>query len=375
MTGPIRAEDVQGEAVSFLWRDRLPRGMISVVGGKTDQGKGLLSCLITAEVTRAGGKVLYSATEDSHAIMTKPRLEAAGAKIENVLLWRFRLPEQMNELAKHVIDNNIDLIVMDPVAGHMRNRYSDAIRDTIEPLTELIETTGTAVLMIEHVLKRVSANAGPLAAIGGSSSGLMAATRMAFLFGKDPSDDDRRILACVKHNVTKDDVPAISFEVDFGDTTNVDEVPFLLVDDTDIVFDPIRLVTMESGRHGRHGPSADKRAAAAEWLTNYLVAKGSPTHAGLVIEDAKQWGMTTKTLRRAATDMGIVRNPPGGGQSCTWWLPDEILDLLEDPTDVGAEVEALSESLAADETLSEADFAALLGLGDGKTKDGESDES
>jgi hypothetical protein len=73
--------------------------------------------------------------------------------------------------------------------------------------------------------------------------------------------------------------------------------------------------------------------------------------------------------------MGIVRNPPGGGQSCTWWLPDEILDLLEDPTDVGAEVEALSESLAADETLSEADFAALLGLGDGKTKDGESDES
>jgi hypothetical protein len=74
------------------------------------------------------------------------------------------------------------------------------------------------------------------------------------------------------------------------------------------------------------------RAAAAEWLTNYLAAAAGPVQSGKIMEDAKQFGMALKTLRRAADEMAIVKCPPGGGRNCTWDLPDEIKDLMGVPT-------------------------------------------
>jgi hypothetical protein len=37
--------------------------------------------------------------------------------------------------------------------------------------------------------------------------------------------------------------------------------------------------------------------------------------------------MAVKTLKRAAQEIGVLRNPPGGGRNCTWELPDDVLKL------------------------------------------------
>lgn len=362
MSDPILADDVEPEKVSWLWRERIPRGMITVVAGRPDQGKGLFAVHVGAEISRQGGQVLHSAIEDSHGLMTRPRYEAAGAVLDHVHLWRFQIPAQLRELEHIVIEKNIDLIIMDPFAAHLSpgvSRHSDNVRTVLTPLTEMLEATGAALVIVEHALKRIPANGHPLNAIGGT--GLPQHARAAYVLGIDPADEDRRVLCPVKCNI-RDWPKALAFAVDIADIPVVGDVPALIYED-EVEFDPMRL--FENKKNGVVGRPPDKRAAAAEWLTNYLAAKGKPIRAGLVFEDAKQYGMTAKTLRKAADDMGIVKMPPGGGRTCTWELPDDIKDLLDsggEPDENDADPTKIPE-LDDGLKLSDEDLAQLLGQG------------
>jgi hypothetical protein len=331
LAGPRKASGVKAEVVEWRWMKRIPKGMLTLVAGKPDQGKGLFAAYIAAEISQAGGNVLYSAAEDSEGLMTRPRLEAAGANLDNVHLWRFQLPRHGKELGQYVLDLDIDLIVMDPVARHLSggiSRHSDNIGSVLKPLTDLIESTGTSVLLIEHALKRVPKSGHPLDAIGGSSSGLPAAARAAFVFGIDPDDPDRRVIAPAKFNLGEWP-KAVAFELDTEELKlNTDhgtveaDVPYLLLDE-EVVFDPMRLFQGRTAP-GKRGAPNDKRAAAAEWLTTYLAENGASA-AGPVMEDAKQWNMSRKTLERAAADMGVEKT---SGRNSKWDLPDEVKEAL-----------------------------------------------
>ena len=331
MSRAVTADTVEPEDVQWLWKERIPRSMLTVLAGRPDQGKGLMAAHVAAEVSKEGGNVLYSAIEDSHGLMTRPRLEAAGAVLKRVHLWNFMLPTNMRELAEIVVDKEIDLIVIDPLAAHLAgiSRHSDNIREVTNPLTELIEMTGAGILIIEHVNKRVGANAHPLQAIGGSGSGLPAACRMGYLFGTDPDNEEQKVLCCVKSNI-RERPQALFFETDDTAIEGIERAVPFLVQDSEGPFDPIRLVSQKQG-HGKVGRPADKRAQAAEWLTNYLAEKGEPVKAGDVYEDAKQYGMTKRTVQRAASDMGVVK--AGGGPTITWELSDEIKELLAEASD------------------------------------------
>jgi hypothetical protein len=336
---PVLAQDVQPERVEWLWRNRIPKGMISIVAGRPAQGKGLFTAHVAAEVSRRGMNVLYSAVEDSDALMTRPRLEAAGADLSRIFLANFRLPAQQDELEAVVVEHNIGLIVIDPMASHLSRgiaRHSDSIREVSDPLKRMATRTGVSILIVEHVNKRVAKGSDPLAAIGGGGSGIVAAARAAFILGVDPEDGDRRILACVKLNITEKP-KAVGFEIESRHFRGCGEVPSLLYDD-EFDFSAGRL--FEETKDGQIGRPADKRAQASEWLTAYLASAGGPVPAGVVQEDARQNGMTTKTLRRAATDMEIVRNPAGGGPNCTWDLPEDVktamgLGQADDDWDAG----------------------------------------
>lgn len=339
MDKAVQAADITPEKVKWLWPANrpdggaglIPRGVISIVAGRPDQGKGLFGAYLAADVSRRGERVLLSAAEDDAKMMTRPRLEAAGANLKNVLLWRFVLPRQGPELEKVIRDEKIKLVIMDPMAAHLSgtSRFSDRIRDVLNPLTKVIEETGTAVVIIEHALKRVKKDSHPLDAIGGSGSGLAAAARMAYLFGVDPEDDERRVLAPAKANL-RQRPNAVEFEVDVDEFPIVGDVPSLqYIGEKDEGFQATALVsTAAANESGGLGRRPDKRAAASEWLTNYLVDAGKPIPSGTIQEDAKQNGMTVKTLRRAAEDMKVVKDPPGGGRNCTWDLPDDVKQIM-----------------------------------------------
>lgn len=327
----VTAKSVKPKPVHWLWKGRVPAGMISVVAGRPDQGKGLFCSYLAAEVSKrpGKGKVLYSAVEDPRDLMTRPRLEAAGADLDRVVLGEFILPTQMEELATIVRRENIRLVIMDPFNAHLSgvSRFNDAIRKVTSPLAKLADQTGCAIVIVEHARKDIGPKVHPLAGIGGGGSGLVAAARMGFVFGTDPEDRDRKILCTVKSNIRELPEP-VAFDVDVDtEQDTIKEVPMLLYTG-ETAFDARRLLaSQEAGTPGR---KPDKRAEADEWLTMHLFSQPNYTlPAGKVYEDAKQYAITQKTLLRAASDMGVIKDPPKGGRNVTWTLPPDLVQLLK----------------------------------------------
>jgi hypothetical protein len=326
---PVLFSAVETRPIDYLWRDRLPQGMIAVVAGRRDQGKGLFAAHVAADISKAGGNVLYSAFEDDAARMTKPRLVAAGADLDRVIGWRFQVPRQMAELEARIVNGDIRLCILDPFASHLSGgirRESDGVRIVTDELSEIGERTGCTFLIIEHMLKRVSRYTDPGDAVAGGSSGLPSAARAMFIYGQDPSDPDRRVMAPAKFNIGQWP-KALAFETDVKEVPGAGEVPYLVAREESDLAARVLLDSSQNKRAAHRPP--DKRTAAAEWLARRLHSEKGPVQAGKVAEDAIQQGLTRKTLRNAADDMGIVKNPPGGGRSCTWDLPKPVRDAMD----------------------------------------------
>lgn len=329
----VRASEIKPENVTWIWKELIPEAMITVIGGQPDQGKGTMAARIAADVSHHAG-VLYSAAEDSHSLMTGPRLQAAGANMDNIQLASdLFVPSDFDRIEELIATKGIKLFVMDPLNAHLSDgvsRHSDSIRRVTGPLKRICEQYRCSVVVIEHALKRVAAGSNPLNALGGSGSGLPAACRMGYLFGVNPDNPDQRLLACVKANI-RDKPDAVIFETDLMEIEGLRRPMPSLVEVGELEnFDPIRLLTRKTDDDVAIGRPAQKRHAGQAFLEEYLGEHG-PTLATEINEAAKLHGFTARTLRRAAADMGLVKD--GTGAQCVWSLPElsdsDINSLLD----------------------------------------------
>lgn len=348
-TGPVSALDVEARATEWLWpfgassdpdvegpQGLIPKRQLSVLAGKRDRGKNVTLSHIVADLSRHGIRTLISAPEDDRNETLRPRLEAAGADLSMVKFWDFALMRDFDELTFLLVTEQIGYLIMDPFAAHLTDgvkRHSDNVRDVLTPLTKLIRDLGLGCTVVDHVLKNVPRDGDLHDAIGGNSSGLVAASRMAFLVGRDPKDNDHVIMGCVKHNITRDDVPCASFTLDTRqvevldpktNTKRMDEFPYLVYQG-EIEFDVRRLISNEKAN--RRGPAADRLEAAEKFLVDYLYAAGQPVPSGQLKEDALARGFSWRTTRRAADQLGVVRSSKGRG--CKWSLPDKLRETLD----------------------------------------------
>jgi hypothetical protein len=319
-----RAQSVKTRKIEWWWRNRIPKGQIVIIAGRPDQGKGLYACHLAAELSHEH-KIIHSSWEDDYATMLAPRYRAAGARMGNVLLWQFKLPSDDIDLTGMVLEHRPAIVVLDPLSAHLDRRvskYNDSIRSVTTPMQKLAEKTGTTFIVIEHALKKVAKGAHPLAAIGGTSSGLPAASRMAYLFGQDPHDEERCVLCCVKSNLRRKPKP-LEFELDTKELAKAGETPYLMYKG-ETKFRPMALLhdsfnANVSATGMPRGRPPVKRAEAAEWLVGYL-AEG-PIKQSKCLEDGLQHNLSQNTIKRAAEDIRLVKKPPGGGKGCTWELP------------------------------------------------------
>src|SRR5207344_746875 len=91
------ADSVQRRRVDWLWRNRFPKGMLSLVAGRPGQGKSLFAAMLAAEVSKTGD-VIFSNREDPVAQVVRPRLEAAGGKLNRIHFFSPTLPDDLQEL-------------------------------------------------------------------------------------------------------------------------------------------------------------------------------------------------------------------------------------------------------------------------------------
>src|SRR5215208_6657852 len=214
---------VEAEKVSWLWPSWLALGKLALVDGDPGLGKSAMTLDLAARVSAGmafpdgaecepAGVVLLSA-EDGLADTIRPRLDAAGADTSRILALAtvpdenghdrlLSIPEDLPLIEKGITRVRAGLIIVDPLmaflSGDTNSHRDQDVRRALAPLAGLAERTGAAVLVIRH-LNKASAN-NPLYR-GGGSIGIIGAARMAFVVGKDPQDENRRVLAPTKSNL------------------------------------------------------------------------------------------------------------------------------------------------------------------------------
>jgi archaellum biogenesis ATPase FlaH/Fe2+ or Zn2+ uptake regulation protein len=227
--GALLAE-VKTQPIDWLWPKRIPLGKITILDGDPGMGKSLLALSVAASVStgqpmpdgtpgKQGGVILI-APEDSAGDTIKPRLKAAGGDPSCVLLlntlvqrnaekikiadWSFTLSRDLYALEAGIKQYKAVLVIVDPLTAVLGKNIDQSrdqnVREVFTPLAQLAERTNCAVLIIRHLSKVGTAN---LLYRGAGSIGIIAAARLGLIVVQDPDDEQKRILATTKNNLSK----------------------------------------------------------------------------------------------------------------------------------------------------------------------------
>jgi hypothetical protein len=171
----ISGDEVEIEPVSWLWKGRLPSGMISLTSGDPGLGKTSAVIDIAARVTTGTdfpdgspapqGNILFYTLEDTFRHTIVPRFIAAGGdrsrlKLvgamrradgrEDILLFDRDL-DRLRETIE--IIGNVKLLIVDPLSatlGDVNENISSEVRGVLGPLSRMAEETDVCVWGIGH---------------------------------------------------------------------------------------------------------------------------------------------------------------------------------------------------------------------------------
>jgi hypothetical protein len=148
--------EVDPEPVEWLWRQRIPRGYLSVLAGDPGQGKSLYTVALAAELSRAGKTVLM-ANEDDGPGEVRVRLSTAGADLAHVRpLERFEMPADIARLRERIEETGADLLTLDPwdsYVGDVNPQRRHEVYRALTPLRDLAKDLGVAIVIVCHALR------------------------------------------------------------------------------------------------------------------------------------------------------------------------------------------------------------------------------
>jgi len=189
------------------------------------------------------------------------------------------------------------------------NSFRDQdIRTALHPLKLLAERLGVTILLVRHLNK---GGAGTSALYrGGGSIGIIGAARAALLVAKDPSDEERRIIAVSKLNLGAP-APAMAFRL-----VNHEALGCAVVNwegTTDHQADDLLGFESKDERTERDD---------AEETLRSLLSQGDRPMKEVEREMARS-GFSKATMRRAKKASGIEAKKNGMAGGWWWHLPPE----------------------------------------------------
>jgi putative DNA primase/helicase len=225
-----RASEVEQRNIDWLWPNRIALGKLTGIAGPPDQGKSQVTAAIAAAVTTGGswpdggrasvGSVIMLSAEDDAADTTVPRLAAAGADLDRVLLLEmtvqlhgkqrmFNFAEDLPKLERMLQANpDVKLLVVDPISAYLGtgavNTFKNSeVRGVLAPLGDLAARYGVAVLFVTHFNKSSTGSAINRV----TDSGAFTALSRSF-WGVMPEQTDgaptgRKLLVSIKNNIAR----------------------------------------------------------------------------------------------------------------------------------------------------------------------------
>ena len=332
-----RASDIKPEPISWLWPNRIARGKVTIVAGEPGLGKSQLTCAIAATVTNAGqwpcdegrapaGNVIILSAEDDAADTIRPRLDAAGADVNKVLIVSavqcadgrgrrsFSLQADLLALEQAIGQaGDVLLVIIDPVSsylGKVDSHKNAELRAVLEPLGEMAARLGVAVLAITHLSKSGTGSANNRF-IG--SIAFVAAARAAYIVARDHDDNDRRLFLPTKNNVGPEG-SGLAFRMGLQKVSDAIFAPMILWDGAVTITAEEALAT-STDKSG----SAPERENAEEFLRTILADRPLPTRQ--IKTEAKEAGLAWATVRRAKELLGIKSSKTALDGGWVWELP------------------------------------------------------
>jgi len=338
--------DVEPKPVEWLWRGRVPLGVLSLWSGDPKLGKSLATIAVAAAVSRGAplpgeshsigpASVLIMSAEDDPARTIRPRLDAAGADLRRVhALESIIRPGRKGEpdadhwpsLLAHDLPTIEDaaagvtdckLIVIDPVSAYLEgvdDHRNVELRGVLSPLTAMAERLKAAVVLVSH-LSKSSASNGKYRAIGSIS--YVASCRANSLFVRDHSDPTgRRVLMCDNGGNLAPTAPTLGYIVeDRGDGARLEWVNEAI----DITADQALAAEQGAQMADRDAP---ERREAAQWLREVLST--GPVLATEIRELVKSCPFSLRTVETAKKSLAIKAYREGFGRDGQWyWRLDD----------------------------------------------------
>ena len=300
--------DVSPERVEWLWPKRVPKGKITVLDGDPDNGKSVLTTDLAARLTagkslpdgtptEAAGVVIVSA-EDGAADTIRPRFDAAGGIPARARLLGdeepFVIPEDIPRLERAIEQVGAALVVIDPImaflSGNVNSNRDQDVRRALTPLKRMAERTGAAVILVRHLNKMAGGN--PLYR-GGGSIGIIGAARSGLVVGRHPEDDELRVLAGQKNNLS---LPpeSLAYRIETAENGAAR-----------IVYEGVCEATAQQLLRV---PEDEEEKSALSEAKEFLLSelKGSPMAARQVKKNAVEADVSERTLKRAKAALGVI---------------------------------------------------------------------
>lgn len=336
----VPASSVKTERLDWLIPNWVPKRSLTLLAGREGLGKSTIACDIAAQATRGEltgtpMRVAYLATEDSPSITVRPRLEAAGADLENVFFFEvstetgntgtLTLPGDTGLLTNALVDNDVHLVVLDAAKSAMHGSLDgyrdDDVRQFLEPLASMADKHDIAVLGLVHFGKRESADPGKL--ILGSIAWSQIARSVLSVAAKE---DGGLVVTNTKGNLAPATVSrevrivSATVDVDQGGSAEVGRAEW--GEETNISAADLLAPRDEAN---------DERDEIEAVVIDYLIANGGSAPASDVLKATRAAGLNDGAVKKARKRIGVKTEKRGMNSGWEW-----SIDTVKIPEDARA---------------------------------------
>jgi len=346
----IKLANVTKTKLTFLLPDRIPENKITMIYGRGGVGKSTLTLYLAAMVSSnkgcwmnglglaPTGQVLIMTSEDDASDTIIPRLEAAGANIDNIDLIVTEVKDKerggvrgaayiravdlaydMVKLRNTILTyENPKLLILDPLTaflGRADDHKNSAMRAILGPLAKMAAELKVTIIGINHMNKTPSQDIQDKQV---GSVAFDAQARSCWVVAKGPgteTDPELRYFLPVKHNLAANmDGLGLEFKLSPDkDDPNVATVNWLE--------GPAKITAQDLGVQATSKEDKSALTTAKTWLLEVL-GRGPQTSKDLFAA-ANNAGIARSTLKRARGRIDNLRTDQsvlGRGGVCYWSL-------------------------------------------------------
>lgn len=323
----VRGSDVRTRRVQWWEPDLIPCSSLTLLAGREGLGKSTVACSWAARETNTGNTIMYLHSEDSREHTVAPRLKAAGADMANVIFvdvateytdtGNVILPLDTAAIEQVIVEHNVTFMVLDAATSSMSSELSGRddreVRRFLEPLTQLAARRNLVILGLVHFGKRDGNDTGKL--ILGSIAWSQVARSVLSLAKDDDSGD--LVLTGTKSNLAS---RTRSVSLRLHSATVITDDGHAEVGAAQWLGDTDRDARELLAPPELADDDRDDRTAAEHWLADYLQQNGQ-TPAKTVKSDGAKEKISERTLKRAASKIGVIFESKGFPRTSHWSLP------------------------------------------------------